>query len=115
MKRGTIVLTPFPFSNLRGRKVRPAVILSPSDRRGDDVILAFISSVLSDGRLQETDVPLRRSDSYFLSTGLKVDSVFKMDKLVTVDSQILLGELGTVPSGLMRMLDEKLKIALGLS
>jgi mRNA interferase MazF len=45
VSRGTVVLTPFPFTDLSGAKVRPAVIISRSDRAGDDVILAFVSSV----------------------------------------------------------------------
>ena len=45
MTRGKVILTPFPFTNLRGKKVRPAVIISSDTRRGGDVIIAFISSV----------------------------------------------------------------------
>ncbi len=45
MKKGTIVLTPFPFTDLAGQKNRPALVLALS-RRGEDVILAFISSVI---------------------------------------------------------------------
>ena len=44
MRRGTVVLTPFPFTDLIGQKVRPAVIVSRSDRPGSDVLLAFITS-----------------------------------------------------------------------
>lgn len=94
--------------------MRPAVILSPSDRKGDDVILAFISSVVDENKLLDTDVVFQRSNPFFASTGLKVDSVFKLDKIVTLDKQVLLGELGYAPSGLMKSLDEKLKLALGL-
>jgi len=43
MKRGTVVLTPFPFTNLSGQKVRPAVVVSRSDRQGRDILLAFIT------------------------------------------------------------------------
>ena len=41
MKRGTVVLTPFPFTDLSGQKVRPALVVSRSDRPGSDVLLAF--------------------------------------------------------------------------
>ena len=57
MKRGTVVLTPFPFTDLSGTKVRPAVVVSPSDRPGEDVILAFISSV-KPPTLLPTDLPM---------------------------------------------------------
>lgn len=59
MKRGTIILTAFPFTDLQGNRVRPAIIISSDKRRGDDVIVAFISSVIYLARLQETDFVLR--------------------------------------------------------
>ena len=102
MKRGTIVLTPFPFTDLTGAKVRPAVVVSPADRPGDDAILAFISSFVSPAH---TD---------FAATGLKVPSVVKCDKLATVHRHILLGELGILSASLTERLDACLRCALDL-
>ncbi len=45
LQRGDIVLVPFPFTDLSGQKLRPAVIISP-DPVGEDILLAFISSVI---------------------------------------------------------------------
>lgn len=114
MKRGTIILTPFPFTDLHGNKVRPSVIVSSDTRKGDDVIVSFISSVFESDNLQETDFVLRKEEKGFLETGLKVISVFKMDKLATIDKRIILGELGAVSKNIMQELDKKLKLALGL-
>jgi mRNA interferase MazF len=113
MTRGSVVLTPFPFTDLRGKKVRPAAVVSRSDRPGDDVILAFISSVKPVDP-QPTDLLLSRSDPDFADTGLKVDSVLKCDKLATVQRQILLGELGTLSATLVEDMDQRLRHALGL-
>lgn len=44
MTKGTIVLTPFPFTDLSAIKRRPAVIVQRSEKTGDDVVVAFISS-----------------------------------------------------------------------
>lgn len=44
MTRGTVALPPFPFTDLTGRKVRPALVVSRSNRLGADVILAFITT-----------------------------------------------------------------------
>lgn len=41
LHRGDIVLVPFPFTDLTGEKVRPAVIVSP-DPVGEDIVLAFL-------------------------------------------------------------------------
>lgn len=40
--RGSVVLVPFPFSDLSQSKLRPAVVLAPADR--DDRILCQITS-----------------------------------------------------------------------
>mgnify|MGYP001039829572 CR=1 FL=1 len=113
MKRGTVVLTPFPFTDLAGVKVRPAVIVSRTDRPGEDVILAFISSVRSPQSLP-TDLPLDPSHPDFRSTGLKVPSIIKCDKLATVQQQIILGELGLLSGTILHDLDQRLRHALEL-
>ena len=46
LHHGDVVLVPFPFADLSGRKVRPAVIVS-TDPQGPELILAFITSVLT--------------------------------------------------------------------
>jgi len=113
VKRGTIVLTPFPFTDLSGAKVRPAVVISRTDRPGDDVILAFISSVLP-SRLLATDLSVDPSHPDFRETGLKVASIIKCDKLVTVQRRMILGELGELSSTLLQDLDQRLRYALNL-
>jgi mRNA interferase MazF len=113
MKRGTIVLTPFPFTDLSGQKVRPAVAVSRSDRPGSDVILAFISTY-SGPPLLTTDLLVQDTHPDFAQTGLKASSVIKLDKLVTVETSILLGELGELSSSLLQRADEKLRYALEL-
>ena len=112
MRRGTIVLTPFPFTDLSDQKVRPAMVVSRSDRPGNDVILAFISSVT--GAPRQTDLHLDASHPQFTITGLKRASVVKLDKLVTLEASILLGELGELPEALVRAANQKLRHALDL-
>ncbi len=114
MTRGKIVLTPFPFTDLTANKVRPAVVVSDSARIGVDVVLAFISSVFDRSKLLLTDELLQTTNTDFTLSGLKKDSVFKMDKLATVDSSIILGEIGETSPTLQAKLDAKLKIALAL-
>lgn len=115
MKRGKIILTPFPFTDLRGKKVRPAIIVSSGTRHGPDVIIAFITTVFNPFRLRPTDFLLQRRDPDFAKTGLKKSSVFKMDKVATISRSIVLGELGEATPRLQVELDAKLKLALDLS
>ena len=114
MQRGKIVLTPFPFTNLAGSKPRPAIVVSASSKSGADIILAFISTVFNGRNLQPTDELLLSTDSEFGLTGLKKDSVFKMDKLATIEKSIIYGEIGEASAVLQEKLDAKLKIALAL-
>lgn len=114
MQRGKIVLTPFPFTNLAGSKLRPAIVVSDNSKTGADVILAFISTVFNNNKLSPTEELLLSSDSEFALTGLKKDSVFKMDKLATIEKAIIVGELGEASKTLQEKLDAKSKIALSL-
>ncbi|MBS1517639.1 MAG: type II toxin-antitoxin system PemK/MazF family toxin [Bacteroidetes bacterium] len=114
MKRGTIVLTPFPFTDLSSKKVRPAVIVSSDKRNDTDLIIAFISSVFDLNNFHETSIILDSNDSYFPETGLKMTSIIRVDKLATVEKKIILGELGSLDNKLISLLNSKLKIVLGI-
>ncbi|MCK4417002.1 MAG: type II toxin-antitoxin system PemK/MazF family toxin [Candidatus Latescibacteria bacterium] len=113
MTKGTIVLTPFPFSDLSTVKRRPAVIVSSSEKSGDDVVVAFISSRM-DRSIKETDYILDIDHPDFKDTGLKRRSVFKMDKLVTVERRILIGEIGRVSHSILQELDKRLRMTFDL-
>ncbi len=93
MTKGTIVLTPFPFTDLSTVKRRPAVIISSSKKIGDDVVVAFISSQITEP-IKETDYVLETNHPDFGDTGRKTRSTFKMDKLVTLEKRIIVGEIG---------------------
>jgi mRNA interferase MazF len=113
VKRGTIVLTKFPFTDLSSSKRRPAVTISRFNHEREDVIVAFISSVIPE-EPGDTDFVLNISHQDFLRTGLKKKSVFKMDKLATLNKSIFSGELGVVSENIMSELESRLKAALEL-
>ena len=114
MKRGRIVLVPFPFTDLSNQRVRPALIVSSDKSSTTDVVVAFISSVINERRLQPGDFVLRHNSPHFAVTGLHIDSVFRMGKLATLDRAVVIGELGRVPPVLQAILDDKLRHALAL-
>lgn len=113
MTKGTIVLTPFPFTDLSAIKRRPAVIVSSSEKTGDDVVVAFISSKTTEP-IKETDYVLNTNHPDFMGTGLKKNSVFKMDKLITIEKRIIVGEIGRVSNVILRELDKRLRLTFGL-
>lgn len=91
--KGKIVLIHFPFTDLTSSKLRPALVLYES---ADDVIVAFISSKVQAQNLP-SDLILSAEHPAFPSTGLKVPSVIKFDKVATVSKDLIEGEIGEIP------------------
>lgn len=75
MKKGDLVFVDFPFTDLSGKKKRPALVLATD---AVDATLAFITSQLQ--QAQTTDVTLMPSTS----NGLKVPSAIRVSKLATI-------------------------------
>src|SRR3989338_841008 len=101
MSKGRIVLIPFPFTDLSGQKVRPALILHASC--GDDCIVAFISARIE--KRNPFDVRISASEA----NGLKTESVVKVDKLATLQKKIVIGELGVAEQTVRRAVDAALR------
>jgi mRNA interferase MazF len=113
MKRGDIILITVPFSDLASTKVRPALVVSPVSQAENDIVVALITTNI--GRsLQPSDHALSTTDNDFGSTGLRFDSVFRMSKLYNLEKALAKRQLGSASSALMKKLNKKLKVALGL-
>jgi mRNA interferase MazF len=94
--RGKIVLLPFPFDDLTGAKVRPAVCLTEPTGPHSHVIVAFISSRIPDDRL-DSDFVIEESNPEFSTTGLRVSSTVRLHRLMTVTTNLIRRELGVLP------------------
>jgi mRNA interferase MazF len=103
--KGKIVLVPFPFTDLTAAKLRPALVIYEGEK---DVIVAFISSKIAP-ELSETDVLITTENPDFKKTGLKAESVIKIDKVATVLKDLIVGELGEVDNGLRETINRNLK------
>lgn len=112
LERGDIVLVPFPFTDLSSQKVRPAVILTP-DPNSLDILIAFISSTLPK-EPKPADYVLKENHPHFPLTGLKKTSIFRMNKLLAVQRNLIIRRLGKVSPEIQKELDIRLKIATGL-
>jgi mRNA interferase MazF len=113
LHHGDVVLVPFPFADLAGRKIRPALIVS-GDPQSSEVILAFITSVLTNRSPRGAEVELRRADTEFGVTGLKADSLVRLDKLVTVSVKLISRRLGKIGPVTHAAMAEKLRRAFDL-
>jgi mRNA interferase MazF len=81
--RHSVVLVPFPFDDLSGIKVRPAVCLTNAIGVHRHIVLAFITSVVPP-QPEPTDVMLDSASADFARTGLKVRSALRLHRMVTV-------------------------------
>jgi mRNA interferase MazF len=108
-----IVLVPFPFDDLSGLKVRPAICLTDKISIYDHVVIAFITSQASKA-LEASDLIINTFDKNFAQTGLKVTSAIRLHRLVTVPDRIILRHLGDLPADYHAGLEKRLKDMFGL-
>ncbi|MGA2556995.1 MAG: type II toxin-antitoxin system PemK/MazF family toxin [Verrucomicrobiota bacterium] len=113
MTKGKIVLVPFPFDDLTAQKVRPALCLTDPIGLHRHVIVAFISSQVP-AAVSATDIVLDPRQKDFAATGLRVPSVLRLHRLVTLRSAIIRRELGELSVDLQRDADRKLAALFGL-
>ena len=106
-KRGDVVLIPFPFTDLSGQKIRPAVILSAYNKEVD-IIVVFITS--KHKSTKDFIVPVKPT----AQNGIKVSSVIMCDKISTLDRKMIIGSIGTLEPDLQNRVDQKVAKALGL-
>ena len=108
MMKYKIVLVPFPFDDLTGAKVRPAVCLTDEIKPFDHVVLAFITSRVSPNA-SPTDLVIDKSDADFAATGLKVSSTIRLHRLMTVSKSIIKRELGELSTMQQAEIDNRLR------
>ena len=106
--RYKVILVPFPFDDLTGHKVRPAVCLTDAIGAHRHVVLAFISSVVPTV-LEPTDLLIEPSTPGLSSTGLRVRSVLRLHRMVTVSAAIILRQLGVLPASLQAQVRQRLQ------
>ena len=99
MKKGDIVLIPFPFSDLTGKKLRPAAVLISTNL---NVTVCFITT-----QFQWKD----KYDFELISSsfnGLKKDSIIRIGKLATIGKELVLGSIGKLVANYILLLNNNL-------
>lgn len=89
MKTGDIVLIPFPFAEMTGRKVRPAAVVCETADKYRDVVLCAISSIVA-VKPTPNEIVLT-TDS---QNNLRRDSTLKVDRIVTAKSSDVIAQIG---------------------
>ncbi len=111
--RYRVILVPFPFDDLTGTKVRPAVCLTDAVGAHRHVVLAFITSVVPP-RLEPTDLLLDPGDADFARTGLRVRSALRLHRMVTVSATIIRRQLGVLAPNLQVQVRQRLQTLFAL-
>lgn len=99
---GNVVLVSFPFSNLKGKKIRPALVLAKVEF--DNLILCQITSKSYSSK---SAISIEQSD--FAQGKLPLKSYARPDKLFTADASILNGKAGELTSSKLRNILQKVR------
>ena len=87
MKKGSIALVSFPFTDLSTTKLRPALVLHADN---DFYVLAFITS--QQPKEQTSLIPVQPT----AANGLELPSYIQCTKLATLDISLTHGEIGVL-------------------
>lgn len=101
MAKGDIILIKFPFTDLTGSKLRPALVLADTNL---DFTVCFITTQI---QWQEATDVLVASSSI---NGLRKQSLLRVSKIATLDRALAKGLLGRLTQQDMTDLNSKLKI-----
>jgi len=113
LKRGDIVLLPFPWTDLTSFKIRPALVVSDDSHNAasNESVFIFITTKFYNGNF---DFRLKKTDPGFKHTGLKDDSTFRISKIITLEQKLALRRLGCADDKLLKKIKSGLKLLLDL-
>ena len=101
MLKGDLVLINFPFTDLSGSKLRPAIVLTQTNL---DLTVCFITTQIQ--WREQTDVLLNPNST----NGLKCISLVRLSKIATLDKSLSKGLLGRLNQNELSELNSKLKL-----
>ena len=105
MTKGDLLLIIFPFTDLSGNKLRPAVVLIETE---EDVTVCFITTQTK--RQEPTDLVLQPNDL----NRLKKRSLVRTSKIATLDKSLSKGRIGRLTDSEILSLNKQLKEVLKL-
>ncbi len=105
MPKGDVILFFFPFTDLSGSKLRPAVVLAETRL---DLTVCFITSQLY--QQASNDIIILPNEM----NGIKKASIIKVSKIATLDKALAVGKIGVIDNSEIMVLNTKLKLLLQL-
>jgi len=99
--KGTILVVPFPFSDLSDSQRRPALVVATPG--GDDIILCQITSQNRHDRYS-----IELTDRDFIEGGLKVNSYIRPNRIFTADTSLILYRAGRAKPEKMKEVEDML-------
>jgi mRNA interferase MazF len=113
LNRGDIVLVTFPFTDLTGMMVRPAVVVSSDsfNRSSEDAIFLFITAKTHRSLY---DFRVNKSDPDFTGTGLKKASTFRASKVMCLEQGLARRHLGRASQSILDKTSAALKLLLDI-
>ena len=93
VRQRCVVILPFPFSDLRRQKARPAIIVSNDryNRRSSDVVAVPLTS-----NPRPTEYGLWVTNKNMENGELIMDSIARVDKVFGVEKRIIVRRIGQV-------------------
>lgn len=99
---GSVVLVAFPFSNLKGKKIRPALVLAHVEF--NNLILCQITS-----KPYSSKTAIRIESTDFSKGGLPVVSYVRPDKLFTADTSIIESTAGNLTTKVNKIILQRVQ------
>lgn len=100
MAKADIILIPFPFTNLSDTKIRPCLVLIDGEY---DVTVSFITT--QTGWNDNASLHIKPTKS----NGLKKESLIRLNKLATIDKELIIGKIGKLNAAETETINRKLK------
>lgn len=99
LKKGDVVVIPFPFTDLSAAKKRPAIVVTILE--GDDIILCQITS---EARFDSYFIALKEED--FKKGSLQQISTIRPNRIFTADRSIISYKVGSLKEKKIKEVEE---------
>jgi len=107
IEEGDVVLFRFPQTDLKERKLRPALVIRRIPGEYEDWLICMISSRIYQYN-EKLDEIITIKDNDFPDSGLKTESVIRTSRLAVVGKEILAGKIGKISPERLKRIKERL-------